>query len=278
MRSGVFVGFLSIALLCAGIANAENDALFKFHKDFVAKADRGIQYDHPEIVCSVPVKLLGSERLESSIVFLAEKGMGAEVWALVDFPIRNMSAFWTGGEFSEEPDNPQTAAWGWIYDRNDDGWIEGLSYINGSLPVLPEGGLPEDFPSFLDGGVPLTGGQLAFLQENGRVVYRHILDTDFDKESDHLLVMPISQENGWTEGAMLFSVGGDEPFNCVWQSDYDADDKRSCSAEDGAFVTHGEQPMRRAEPPLEGLFLFWLAVTKTSSNCEFGSEGIKRHP
>lgn len=258
---------------------ANTDAIFQFHRDFIAKAGHGILFDDPEIICTVDVELPGTEGLDTSIVFLAEKGMGAEVWGLFDFPLTNMSSFWTGGEFNENPDNPQTSEWGWFYDRNGDGWIDWISYINGSLAVLPEGGLPEGFPNFLDGEVPLNIDQLAFLLENGRVVYRHIIDVDFDQEPDHLLVVPVSQVSGWHEGAMLFSVRGPEGFNCMWQSEYDAEEQRPCLAEDGAFVTRGqEEPVRRAEPPLEGLFLYWLAVTKTAGNCEFGVEGIVSHP
>lgn len=281
MRPDGFVAACVSLALSVAIGHADDadfDALFSFHKDFVAKAGHGIQFNHPELVCVFPVELPGAEERETDIVLLAEKAMGAEVWGLVDFPLRDMRSFWTGGDFSDDPDNRQTSEWGWIYDRNADGRIDWVSYINGSLPVVPEEGVPAGFPSLLEDPARLTPRQLGFLMKSGRVVYRHILDADFDANPDHILVSPISQESGFADGAMLFSIRGPGNFRCEWRSEHDASDTRPCVAEADAFsfVTLGEPPVRRAEPPFEALTVYWLALSK--QECSFGAEGIKPHP
>ena len=115
------VGVCIALVLYAGGASADEDALFGFHRDFVARAGHGVQFNHPEVVCTVRVELPNAEDLGNNITFLAEKGMGVEVWALTDFPLTNMRSFWTGGNFSKDQDNPQTSEWGWVYDRNGDG-------------------------------------------------------------------------------------------------------------------------------------------------------------
>lgn len=281
----IVCGSATALFLCAhpGLADVSSE-LFDFRKVIAAKASHGVPGSPYEIIC---VMELDNDvvRHQSLLTFLGEKGRGGELLTMSGFSIKDLGAdLWTGGPaLDEDPSTPPTPDWGWIYDRNNDGQIDWLAFLDGPLIVLPKEGFQEGFPTLSHSGArrQITARQLGIMQNNAQLVYRHIIDSDFDGVADAFMLKPTSDENGWWEGEMLVAegLGPDGKSECLWQSDYDPSDVLRCEFEGGGYRTVEGEPKRSGYGFAKGFFfdLFDLIVSK-GQQCDFGRLGIATRP
>jgi hypothetical protein len=89
-----------------------------------------------------------------------------------------------------------TLDWGYVYDRNGDGRVDYLAYLQNAHPVLPDP-VPADFPAAErnpDGSIRATKALLYAMIELGQMVFRHFADDDFDGRVDGMVVEEFDRE------------------------------------------------------------------------------------
>jgi hypothetical protein len=92
-----------------------------------------------------------------------------------------------------------TRDWGWVFDRNSDGRVDYLAFLDGPNPVVPDE--PEDdLPNLTQ---PITRNELLLVAENMRYVFWHAADDNFDGHVDGLAVSMRNLKTGWIEGWMV---------------------------------------------------------------------------
>ncbi len=115
----------------------------------------------------------------------------------------------TGWKFSRPEKNLFTSApptgipkggtrdWGYVFDRNHDGKVDYLAFLDGPNPVVPDDWVGE---------LPQLGGQSTVeeLREvvlpNIKLVFWHLVDDNFDDRHDGVAVSMRNVENMWIDG------------------------------------------------------------------------------
>lgn len=76
--------------------------------------------------------------------------------------------------------------WAWIWDRNGDGLVDYVAYLQNAHAVLPDP-LPDSFPTptrNADGSFSVTAPLLYAVIDHAAMVFRHYADDDFDGRVD----------------------------------------------------------------------------------------------
>lgn len=99
--------------------------------------------------------------------------------------------------FGGEPG--RTLSWGWLYDRNGDGWVDYFTLADGAMPVISEkiAHLVPRKPG-VKRGDPLkieSTQELALLLDNVQLVFTHHADDNFDGRSDAVVAALWHPEN-----------------------------------------------------------------------------------
>lgn len=92
--------------------------------------------------------------------------------------------------------------WGFVYDRNADGWADYVAFLDGARPVatpavlalLPRRPMPEPTAEGVRHAISREEGEL--LMANTRLVFVHYVDDDFDGRTD-ALVSSLQDPNHW---------------------------------------------------------------------------------
>jgi hypothetical protein len=89
-----------------------------------------------------------------------------------------------------------TLDWGYLSDRNGDGRVDYLVYLQNAHPVLPDP-LPADFPAVERGPQGQIRASLPLLHamiDQAQMVFRHYADDDFDGSADGMVVEEFDAE------------------------------------------------------------------------------------
>lgn len=85
-----------------------------------------------------------------------------------------------------KPNASATLDWGYVWDRNGDGRVDYIAYLQNSLAILPDP-LPDSFPTptrTADGKFEMSTPFLHALIDHAAMVFRHYADDDFDGRVD----------------------------------------------------------------------------------------------
>lgn len=263
-----------IAVVGAGAAGAvdtkSDDGLFSFRNDIFERGADGIGLKSPVVSCERPLTDYGYDTPET-FYFAGEGNTGAaQLWALAGFDFTDLGQLWVGQPFSYDITIPPTAEWGWVYDRNGDGRIDWMSYVESTVYYVPEEGVPDELAL-------AAGGEL--LSDAVRITFIHTVDADFDGRPDHMIGVPSEVESGWGEGAMMISLDdGNGGSDCTWHSDYRRADDRACVARDGSFVTVGPGPVRERAFPVEGLVAYFDLLNSVVGDCGYRPGEVAARP
>lgn len=269
--ASMFAGVVAVFLASAGQGqNANYEEVFDF-RDWITEAfAEGIAEIEFEQVCSMPLPRW-AEAGDVRVSFFQREGRGMELFVLSSFEVSDLSRDLWSGKGPWKPDLYASPAqfWGWVYDQNRDGWIDWVSALGGFMPVLPRTGLPE---SDL-----LEGKDGAGDDAHWRVVFTHIVDSDFDHGPDTVLIQPTA-DSGWVQGAMQIghAVGG--TFECLWRSDHDREDTRLCGPDGTDFVTTEEPSLRVTNLRLAATHAVFNTVASLARGCANPSGKIASMP
>jgi hypothetical protein len=93
-----------------------------------------------------------------------------------------------------------TLNWAYIFDRNHDGKVDYLAFLDGPLPVVPED-WKGDLPNLTS---PITGKEFKeIVIPNLKLLFWHMADDNYDGYPDGIAVSLQNLESGWFDGWML---------------------------------------------------------------------------
>ena len=126
---------------------------------------------------------------------LAPPGQPAWIVALTTEPIRKPGdALSTTPRYGPLPTakvfQSSTLDWGWIWDRNGDGRVDYVAFLQNAHPVLPNP-VPDTFPVPTrkpDGSYTMTMPLLHAMIDRAQMVFRHYADDDFNGTADGAVV------------------------------------------------------------------------------------------
>ncbi len=122
-----------------------------------------------------------------------------------DGPVRDLQRAVRVGTYSAlvdpvPPDRqPGSLDWGWIYDRNGDGWVDYFTYLDGANPVMTDdiAHLVPRKPGVKPGDPVKIAGleELELVMDKVELVFTHHADDDFDGRSDAVVAALRHPEN-----------------------------------------------------------------------------------
>lgn len=283
--SALVGGMTGVALVAASAAGAvetkaEND-LFGFRQMIFEHAAEGIGLQAPLISCERPLDAYGYDTPEAFYFVGDGTEAGAQLWVLAGFAFTDLAQLWVGQPFSYDITVPPSAEWGWIYDRNGDGRIDWMSYVESTVYLVPEEGLPEALSlAMTDEAAAVSPDLDSAFSGAVRTTFIHTIDADFDGAPDHFIAVPTEEHSGWGDGAMMITLAGDGGgvSDCSWRSDYRRADDRACVARDGGFATVGPGPVRERSFPVEGLIDYFELLSGMVADCAYPPGGVAARP
>lgn len=105
------------------------------------------------------------------------------------------------------------SAWGYIFDRNDDGKIDYMALLGGAAPVKSDD-FPVDFPYR---GKPLTRANVGMIVSHAALLFNHWADDNYDDTLDALVQVDMDPLRDWLQRhLMIRSTKFDGNFDDVW--------------------------------------------------------------
>ncbi|WP_162910364.1 hypothetical protein [Azohydromonas sediminis] len=112
-----------------------------------------------------------------------------------------------------------TLDWACVYDRNGDGRIDYLVYLNNAMAVLPDP-LPPDFPKpelRPDGSLRVSMELFSAIVKNAQMVFRHYADDRFAGSVDGVVVEEYDPERPmFVRGHVAYLAARDERPEEAW--------------------------------------------------------------
>lgn len=159
-----------------------------------------------------------------------------------------------------------TMDWGYIFDRNNDGRIDYLAYLESARAVRPAhytGQLPPIIGS-------ITGKAMKLAIANTHMVFWHSIDLQFDRKSTALIMPMVDRRTGWVDSTMLILKSGDHKND--WQCSYfdgsALHDAKPCMTRGAEYVVPAKKILgiRPIPPTVDHLKLTNVAAGR----CGFG--------
>jgi len=173
--------------------NGQTGDILAFYPRAFEQTDASLDLKYYEIVCSEPQGFL------KGYFTLALKNEGRTALFLLtsNGPVTKLEKYISSG-----PDN--TLDWGFLYDRNGDGWVDYFTYLDGVLPVKTDenANLVPKHPGAKWGDkILITKEEFQILLKYSKRVFTHNADDNFDGKSDGVVAALKDPENpGWTYG------------------------------------------------------------------------------
>ena len=140
------------------------------------------------IECSVSISegyftLARTEDGRTALFVFTQKGPATDLTKVISF----------GGQ----PD--RTLDWGFLYDRNVDGWVDYFIYLDGAIPVKTEeiaGLIPKKPGAKVGDPIKISSKEeLELMIKHTRLVFTHHADDNFDGKSDGVIAALHDTEN-----------------------------------------------------------------------------------
>lgn len=118
---------------------------------------------------------------------------------------------------------PGSLDWGYIYDRNGDGWVDYFTYLDNALPVKTEEILdliPDKSGYKPDEGIPIDSKkELMLIVKHSQLVFTHNADDNFDGKTDGVVAAVWDSQNPiWIYGnAVLRSRAYTQEIDDDWR-------------------------------------------------------------
>jgi len=168
-----------------------------------------------------------------------------------------------------------TPDWGYVFDRNQDGYVDYFAYMYGPMPVPP--------PAY-DGSLPVLPGKITrengiFFIENTPLTFWHTADDNYDGQTDALALRSIASDTGWSDGWMVIQ-GIEEAKkleNCNFYSNRMPTKPQPCKRIDNEYTyitNEGSKATLPARSP------FWLLplINDSAKECRFDSSNFYALP
>lgn len=221
MRMGILVLALGLASCKTPVAemssrpagadgNAARGDVVSFHERAAARTAAGVG---PERDVD-RYKELARYRIECSLempsgnyftLARADDGRAALFAWTATGPVRNLQKAIEVGTYSRlfSAVPGLTSDWGWLYDRNGDGWVDYFTYVDGAMPVMADDIAPlvPKKPGAKPGqAIKLESTEeLQLIVRGMQLVFTHHADDNFDGRSDAVVAALHYPENPmWT--------------------------------------------------------------------------------
>jgi hypothetical protein len=182
------------------------------------------------------------------------------------------------------PSASGTLDWGYLYDRNGDGRVDYLVYLQNAHPVLPDP-LPPDFPRVeagAEGRIRVSAPLLHAMIDLGEMVFRHYADDNFDGRVDGAVLEEFDAERPMFVRDWLAYLAS-EPGGAVdraWAFRRDlADTVRVLERDPGGYQVPAVSPGESAVPVaavLDRASERLGVINAVLSQCKIGPEALDR--
>lgn len=169
-----------------------------------------------------------------------------------------------------------TMDWGYVFDRNHDGRVDYLAYLDGINPVVPD-----DWRGHLPNLTrPFTGRELKeIVLPNTRAVFWHMADDDFDGRHDGLAVSMRDVSTGWLNGwVMARDTNFDGRFDaCVFYRGRMRSKVGDCDPAARGFGVKGERPSGLSGVPAVDEPSLLTLINQVAKRCRLQGESFLPH-
>ena len=158
-----------------------------------------------------------------------------------------------------------TMDWGYVFDRNDDGLIDHLLFLESPRPLWMEDAAVTK-PKVI--GL-ITGREFKMAFEKTEMVFWHMSDRNLDGRHDAVIVPLFDEATGWID-SVLFSWDGD--FDGTYDECVSAntllENVHPCAQRDGQFFVPGKQlqGLLKLPPEFDFIEYFNAAAEKCRSD------------
>jgi hypothetical protein len=172
-----------------------------------------------------------------------------------------------------------TPDWGYVFDRNQDGRVDYIAYMEGPRAVAPSGET-EELPILTGKKFTLTGNQIVFLASNQPLGFWHVADDNYDGKIDGFAMRANAVINGWSYGWMVVeSTGFNDKFDkCTYYSEHDKSETYSCESinEGHEYIVQGKFKSRSM--PIE-MYNKWMSMANdAASGCKLDAKNFYEKP
>lgn len=183
-------------------------------------------------------------------------------------PIYEMVGVVPNPRASDPRSDTATMDWAYIFDRNGDGRIDYLAYLESALPVLPED-YEGEIPDVSD--ETLTKHELQLLLRSTKMVFWHMQDANFDGEHDVFFVPMTNDKLGgiWIDSWLLAQ---DQDFDGTYdQCSYFVRSLRGesadCVSDDAKYRVPGRSFAGLEEVPLPASVDLFARINESAAYC-----------
>jgi len=169
-----------------------------------------------------------------------------------------------------------TQDWGYIFDRNHDGKVDYLAFLDGPNPVVPDdwdGYLPSlKKPSGLLKGKDL----IEIIQPNTELLFWHLADDNYDGQHDGMAVSIRDLESLWIDG---WVVARDKNFDgryesCKYFKGRLNTELGDCQGTEAEYHVPNKKPSGVGRIPYTGIFL--TLINAAAEKCHFSADSFQR--
>jgi hypothetical protein len=141
------------------------------------------------IECSVPIE-------GGYFTLTMRDDMHEALFTLTEKPVTSLAK---AVSFGADP--KKSLDWGFVYDRNGDGWVDYIVFLDGAMPVatpevlalVPKRPMPREGDSYT-----MSREEAALQMLNIRLVFTHYIDDNFDGKTDAIVSSLLDPDHwGW---------------------------------------------------------------------------------
>jgi hypothetical protein len=165
-----------------------------------------------------------------------------------------------------------TPDWAYIFDRNQDGNVDYIAYMDGPRPVAPVDS-QQELPKITE---HMQLGQYKLVIFNQLLAFWHVADDNHDGAADGLAMRAYNKDTGWSLGWMVLQS---TKFNnaldrCMYISEHNIDETHAC--EWSYFGRKYEVPGKYSAPSIRKETADeWLSIVNNAAReCGFGASSF----
>jgi len=119
-----------------------------------------------------------------------------------------------------------TPDWAYIFDRNQDGNVDYIAYMDGPKPVAPVDS-QQELPKITE---HMKLGQYKLVIFNHLLAFWHVADDNHDSATDGLAMRAYNDDTGWSLGWMVLQSTkfNDKLDRCMYISEHNIDETHAC--------------------------------------------------
>lgn len=232
---------------------------------------------HLRVSCAVRlgghyVSFVGLEDAPSFIVAFTKRRLAdpsQDIWLKQKYILKRGLPHFIGRDPRRDT---ATMNWAYVFDRNGDGRVDYLAFLESPMPVWPEGEKGEK-PRIL-GNILGKDYKMAF--RNVKMVFWHLADQNFDGRADAVMVPMRDKKTGWIDSLLAaWDANFDGHYgHCSYFEGLLPGRPHACMTSASRYYAPGKELMGlRKVPPGPGLF---EQINKAAAECHFGPKAFYR--